>query len=86
MPKGPRGEKRPADVIGAAVKVMQIANVKHGKYAGRVVADVLVGGERLSDMLVAEGLARPYHGGPARELVSVTTQHSPSCRPGRSSG
>ena len=25
MPKGPRGEKRPADVIGAAVKVMQIA-------------------------------------------------------------
>ncbi len=25
MPKGPRGEKRPADVIGAAVKVMKIA-------------------------------------------------------------
>lgn len=25
MPKGPRGEKRPADVIGNAVKVMQIA-------------------------------------------------------------
>jgi hypothetical protein len=25
MPKGPRGEKRPADVIGAAVKVAQIA-------------------------------------------------------------
>ncbi len=25
MPKGPRGEKRPADVIGAAVKVMRIA-------------------------------------------------------------
>ncbi len=25
MPKGPRGEKRPADVIGSAVKVMQIA-------------------------------------------------------------
>jgi hypothetical protein len=25
MPKGPRGEKRPADVIGAAVKVMCIA-------------------------------------------------------------
>ncbi len=24
MPKGPKGEKRPADVIGAAVKVMQI--------------------------------------------------------------
>ncbi len=26
MPKGPKGEKRPADVIGAAVKVMQIAS------------------------------------------------------------
>ena len=25
MPKGPKGEKRPADVIGAAVKVMQVA-------------------------------------------------------------
>ena len=25
MPKGPRGEKRPADVIGAAVKVMRVA-------------------------------------------------------------
>jgi hypothetical protein len=25
LPKGPRGEKRPADVIGAAVKVMKIA-------------------------------------------------------------
>lgn len=25
MPKGPRGEKRPADVIGAAVKIMKIA-------------------------------------------------------------
>jgi hypothetical protein len=25
MPKGPKGEKRPADVIGAVVKVMRIA-------------------------------------------------------------
>jgi hypothetical protein len=25
MPKGPRGEKRPADVIGAAVKVARIS-------------------------------------------------------------
>ncbi len=25
MPKGPKGETRPADVIGAAVKVMRIA-------------------------------------------------------------
>ena len=25
MPKGPKGEKRPADVIGNAVRVMEIA-------------------------------------------------------------
>jgi hypothetical protein len=25
MPRGPKGEKRPADVIGNAVRVMQIA-------------------------------------------------------------
>jgi hypothetical protein len=25
MPRGPKGEKRPADVIGAAVKMMRIA-------------------------------------------------------------
>lgn len=25
MPKGPKGEKRPADVIGAAIKVARIA-------------------------------------------------------------
>ncbi len=25
MPKGPKGEKRPGDVIGAAVKIAQIA-------------------------------------------------------------
>ena len=25
MPKGPRGQKRPADVVGNAVKVMRIA-------------------------------------------------------------
>ena len=25
MPKGPQGQRRPADVIGAAVKVMKIA-------------------------------------------------------------
>ena len=25
MPKGPKGQKRPADVIGTAVKVMRIA-------------------------------------------------------------
>lgn len=38
MPKGPKGQKRPADVIGNAVKVMRIATgeeteelTEHGK-------------------------------------------------------
>ena len=29
MPKGPKGEKHPADVIGNAVRVMQIATGEH---------------------------------------------------------
>ena len=29
MPKGPKGERRPADVIGNAVRVMQIAVGEH---------------------------------------------------------
>jgi len=33
MPKGPRGEKRPADVIGNAVKVAKIAT-------GEIVEDL----------------------------------------------
>ena len=36
MPKGPKGEKRPADVIGAAVKVMKIAT---GEIADEVTDD-----------------------------------------------
>ncbi len=46
-------------VRGKVGERVRIANVKHGKYAGRVIADVLVGGEKLSDMLIAEGLGRP---------------------------
>ena len=30
MPRGPKGEKRPADVIGNAVKVMKIATGEEG--------------------------------------------------------
>ena len=38
----------------------------HGKYAGRIVAQVLVGGEDLEEMIIEAGLGRPYEGG-ARE-------------------
>jgi hypothetical protein len=30
VPRGPRGEKRPADVIGAAIMVAKIATFHHG--------------------------------------------------------
>jgi len=36
MPKGPRGEKRPADVIGATVKVMRIATGEETEEPARV--------------------------------------------------
>jgi len=34
----------------------------HDKYGGRVLGDVIVNGQRLSAMLIANGHARPYHG------------------------
>ena len=62
MPKGPKGEKRPADVIGNAVKVMRIATgedsetltddgkdkaaVSLGKRGGEARARSLTGDER----------------------------------------
>ena len=36
MPKGPRGEKRPADVIGMSVKVMRIATGEEEENIERV--------------------------------------------------
>jgi len=48
-------------------EVVFLENVKHGKYAGRVVADVkLEGGDNLAAMIISQGLGREYHGG-ARE-------------------
>ena len=54
MPKGPKGEKRPADAIGAAVKAAKIATgeivdepkrtsgrVRSGRAGGRARADAL---------------------------------------------
>ena len=59
MPKGPKGEKRPGDVIGAAVRVMQIAIGeieedtagkehfrKGGKKGGKARAEKLTAEER----------------------------------------
>ncbi len=55
---------RARDFVRATVGAeVQLTNVRHGKYAGRVVAVVWVNEQKLSDLLIAENLGRPYHGG-----------------------
>ena len=52
------------DYVRAIVgKNVRLTDIRHGKYAGRVVADVWVNEQKLSDLLIAESLGRPYHGG-----------------------
>lgn len=64
MPKGPQGQKRPADVIGNAIKVARIATgeevealtddgkdkaaVSLGKRGGKARAEALSGKERVA--------------------------------------
>ena len=57
MPRGPKGEKRPADVIGNAVKVMRIATgeeaetlADEGKNAGAVALGRMGGKARAAGM------------------------------------
>lgn len=53
------------DSLNAAIKAGQpvlIEIQKHDKYGGRVLGDVIINGQRLSDMLIANGHARVYHG------------------------
>jgi hypothetical protein len=45
MPKGPRGEKRPADVIGAAVMVARIATSEVEEITGRSSPNRAKGGK-----------------------------------------
>ena len=55
---------RARDFVRAAVGAMvRLTDVRPGKYAGRVIADVWVNGQKLSDLLIAENLGRLYHGG-----------------------
>jgi hypothetical protein len=61
MPRGPKGERRPADVIGAAVKVMRISTGEepedygpHPKSEGKNAAAVALG--RMGGRARAEGM------------------------------
>ena len=46
----------------ANAKKIQIELKSHDKYGGRVLGDVIIDGERLSALLIANGHARAYHG------------------------
>ena len=58
MPKGPQGQKRPADVIGAAIKVAQIATgeIEEKPDTGKEYARQggLKGGKARADSLTAK--------------------------------
>ncbi len=63
MPTGPRGEKRPADVIGGTVKVMRIATGKEPD--DREDAPALTPGQRLGKL---GGAARARNLTPERRV------------------
>lgn len=44
-------------------KTVLIEIISHDKYGGRVLGDVVIDGERLSQALIAQGHAKPYKGG-----------------------
>ena len=55
---------RARDFVRAQVgDTVQLRNVRLGKYAGRVVADVWAGDRDLAALIIAAGLGREYHGG-----------------------
>lgn len=47
----------------AAAKTIQLQLEGWDKFGGRVLGHVLIDGKNLGDMLIAQGLARPYDGG-----------------------
>jgi hypothetical protein len=71
MAKGPKGEKRPADVIGNAVKVMRIATGEISETTGD---------EGKNPAAVARGRAGGPPGGRARALALTAEQRAEIAR------
>ncbi len=65
MPKGPQGQKRPADVIGNAVHVMRIAT-----------GEIEEGGKAPDPKAVKRGKAGGQKGGAARATSLTAAQRS----------
>jgi hypothetical protein len=71
MPRGPKGEKRPADVIGNAVRVMQIATGEaeeeyEAPPSKKAQAGQLGGKARLAKLAPAERVELAKKGADAR--------------------
>jgi len=49
-------------------KKIELTNIQRGKYF-RILADVLIDGQNLAEMLITAGLAVPYDGGTKLEFV-----------------
>jgi endonuclease YncB( thermonuclease family) len=49
-------------ILNSSSKI-QISDIEYDKYAGRVVANVMVDGQSAAELIIAEGLGRPYTGG-----------------------
>jgi hypothetical protein len=60
MPTGPKGQKRPADVIGNAVKVMRIATGEVEEDFGTKPAKNQAAAELVEDAAPKPGLRGPY--------------------------
>ena len=54
---------RAAAIAWIAGRPITIRNVRHGKYAGRVLAEVWIDGKRLAHHMIDTGHGRIYHGG-----------------------
>ena len=74
MPRGPKGERRPADLIGAAVKVMRIAT-------GEEPEDYGVTPESEGKNAAAVALGRMGGKARAQSLFLTTAEEAGPCRP-----
>ena len=57
-----RTAKRMVTNLCKRATILELRNIKRGKYF-RIVADVYVDGQCLADILIKNGLAKPYDGG-----------------------
>jgi len=54
--------KRMVTNLCKKANILELRNIKRGKYF-RIVADVYIDGQCLADILIKNGLAKPYDGG-----------------------